>query len=92
MARYTNEDRERILNSRLLGESLEMMSKRTGVSAVSLSKWIRQTMGLEQGKLSRLHVSLPDLTREGIKLIKDEVVIELPAHTNPQYIRALLGW
>lgn len=92
MARYTREDREKILRSRFSGESLESMSKRTGVSTVSLSKWIRQGTNFEQGKLNRLHVSLPEFAGEAIKLIKDGVIIELPARTSPQYIRALVGW
>lgn len=92
MARYTREDRERIVGSRFSGESLESMSKRTGVSSVSLSKWIRQGTNFEQGKLNRLHVSLPEFAGEAIKLIKDGVIIELLAQTSPQYIRALLGW
>lgn len=92
MARYTREDRERIVGSRFSGESLESMSKRTGVSTASLSKWIRQGIGFEQGKLDRLQVSLPEFTGEAIKLIKDGAVVELPVHTSPQYIRALLGW
>lgn len=92
MARYTREDRERILGSRFSGESLESMSKRTGVSTVSLSKWIRQGTGFDQGKLNRLHVSMPEFGGDIIKLVKDGVVLELPVNTSPQYIRALLGW
>ena len=56
MAKYTSQERERILESRLPGETYSLMSERTGVSAVTLSKWIRGKRETTKSNFTRLHI------------------------------------
>jgi transposase-like protein len=92
MAKYTREEREKIIKSRLPGESHEQMSRRTGVSTVTLSKWMQQGIASEHVKISRLHVGYEPETLPMIRVHKDGVVLELPLDVDTRWLRLLLGW
>ena len=92
MAKYTREEREKIIKSRLPGESNEQLSKRTGVSTVTLSKWMQQGIVSRHGKISRLYVGYEPEVLPLVRVHKDGVVLELPLDVDTRWLRLLLGW
>ncbi len=92
MAKYTSQERERILDSRLPGETYTCMSERTGVSAVTLSKWIRGKKVTTKSNFTRLHIGTVSDPTQVIRVHKSGVVIELPVDVDHNIIKVLLGW
>ena len=92
MAKYTSLERERILESRLPGETYSLMSERTGVSAVTLSKWIRGKRETTKSNFTRLHIGTVTDPTQVIRVHKVGVVIELPVDLDHKIIKVLLGW
>ena len=88
MASYTLSAREKILQSRLPGESIRELSVRSGVSTTSLYHWAK-----DQGP-SFAPVKIfdgPAILDAPIRITHGCFTIELPFNTDADFIRSLLG-
>jgi hypothetical protein len=92
MARYTQLERKKILDSRMTSESIKNLSTRSGVSTTSLYQWLKEIDIESSRSFAPLQVTYPPEDKsETISIIYENFTIQLPVHTDVSYIRSILG-
>jgi hypothetical protein len=92
MARYTQLERKKILDSRMTSESIKNLSTRSGVSTTSLYQWLKGIDAVNGTSFTPLQVTYPPEDKsETISIIYENFTIQLPVHTDVSYIRSILG-
>ncbi len=88
MSSYTLSAREKILQSRLPGESIRELSVRSGVSTTSLYHWAKD----QDPSFAPIKIhDRPTIIDTPIRITHGCFTIELPIHTDAGFIRSLLG-
>lgn len=87
MARYTQAEKEEILNSRLPGESLTAMSVRVKINKSTLYHWLKPKTAFSKMKIDRQPSDFLGVFAT-IHLMGADIVLH--QKVDPSYIRSLL--
>jgi transposase-like protein len=92
MARYTQLERKKILESRKSSESIRDFSTRCGVSTTSIYQWLKEIDPRSSASFTSLEVTYaPEDRVDTICIIYENFTIQLPVHTDVSYVRSILG-
>jgi hypothetical protein len=86
MARYTQLERKKILESRKSSESIR------DLSTTSIYQWLKEIDPRSSASFTSLEVTYaPEDRVDTICIIYENFTIQLPVHTDVSYVRSILG-